>query len=105
MNFHPLEVVACGSETQLQMGRDFDKITGKRVNRSVKKDNIYAYTGIPFNKLPSSEVPKFRSFQVPGTSSSQVSSSGNFKFRNKKKHENMFNKKHFRYCLLPFHAL
>ena len=30
------------------------------------------------------QVPKFRSSQVPGTSSSQFSSSGNFKFRNKK---------------------
>ena len=53
--------------------------------------------GIPLNKSQSS--------QVPGTSSSQFSSSGNFKFRNNIVSKKMFNKKHFRYCLLPFHAL
>ena len=62
-------------------------------------------------KFPSSEVPKFRSSQVPGASSSQFSSSGNCKFRNfeikvnKKNVFSYFNKKHFRYSLLPFHAL
>ena len=59
--------------------------------------------GIPLNN--------FRSSQVPGTSSSQFSSSENFKFRNpeKKVNKKLFfpisTKKHFRYCLLPFHAL
>ena len=38
-NFHPLEVVARGGETQLQVGGNLDKITGKRLNRCAKKAN------------------------------------------------------------------
>ena len=50
------------------------------------------------------QVPKFRELQVPNFQVPGASSSDILKKINKKLFFLYFNKKHFRYCLLPFHA-
>ena len=40
-NFHPLEVVGCGSESQLQMGENLNKLSRRRVNMSIICEHVH----------------------------------------------------------------
>ena len=59
------------------------------INISCTTDCIVAYVTTQSRDILK-QVPKFRSSQVPGTSSSEFLSSGNFKFRNSKIIEKMY---------------
>ena len=40
-NFHPLEVVGCGSESQLQMGENLNKLSRITVNMSIICEHVH----------------------------------------------------------------